>query len=174
MPDRLFTADHKVNLAPRRYLADLDRLNKALQRPTPEDELLLIGRRHLRSNNSWMHNSRRLVIGKDRCTLVISPKDAARAGLQAGDSAEVSTATGRIVLPVDITDDIMPGVVSVPHGWGHDRPGTGQSVAAGNPGASINDIISDQEIDPLAGTSVLNGQTVKVKVWRSDRQRKRA
>jgi len=75
---------------------------------------------------------------------------------------------------VDITDDIMPGVVSVPHGWGHDRPGTGQSVAAGNPGASINDIISDQEIDPLAGTSVLNGQTVKVKVWRSDRQRKRA
>jgi len=174
MPDRLFTADHKVNLAPRRYLADLDRLNKALQRPTPEDELLLIGRRHLRSNNSWMHNSRRLVKGKDRCTLVISPKDAARAGLQAGDSAEVSTATGRIVLPVDITDDIMPGVVSVPHGWGHDRPGTGQSVAAGNPGASINDIISDQEIDPLAGTSVLNGQTVKVKVWRSDRQRKRA
>lgn len=174
MPGRLFTSDHKVNLAPRRYLADLDRLHEFLEQPVTTDDLLLIGRRHVRSNNTWMHNSLRLVKGKERCTLIISPKDAARSGLQAGDSAEISTATGRIVLPVEITDDIMPGVVSVPHGWGHDRSGIGQSVAATHAGASINDVISDEEIDPLVGTSVLNGQTVQVKVWRADRQRKRA
>jgi anaerobic selenocysteine-containing dehydrogenase len=173
MPERLFTADHRINLAPRRYLADLDRLHGFLQQPATAD-LLLIGRRHVRSNNSWMHNSQRLVKGKARCTLMINPRDAARSGLQAGDSAEVSTATGKIVLPVEITDDIMPGVVSVPHGWGHDRAGTGQTVAAEHPGASINDVISDEQIDPLAGTSVLNGQTVNVKVWRADRKKMRA
>jgi len=173
MPERLFTPDHKVNLAPRRYLSDLDRLHELLEQPVTTN-LLLIGRRHVRSNNSWMHNSQRLVKGKERCTLMISPKDAARSGLQAGDSAEVRTPTGKIVLPVEITDDIMPGVVSVPHGWGHDRAGIGQAVAAEHPGASINDVISDEQIDPLVGTSVLNGQTVDIKVWRADRQRKRA
>ncbi len=173
LPERLFTRDRKVNLAPRRYLADLDRLHEALASPQSSD-LLLIGRRHVRSNNSWMHNSQRLVKGKDRCTVMISPKDAARCGLQAGDSAEVSTPTGQIVLPVEITDDIMPGVVSVPHGWGHDREGIGQAVAASHAGASINDVISDEEIDPLVGTSVLNGQSVQVKVWRAERSRKRA
>jgi anaerobic selenocysteine-containing dehydrogenase len=162
LPERLFTADRKVNLAPRRYLADLDRLHELLEQPATTD-LLLIGRRHVRSNNSWMHNSQRLVKGKERCTLIISPKDAARSGLQDGDSAQVSTPTGTIVLPVEITDDIMAGVVSVPHGWGHDRDGIGQSVAAAHAGASINDVISDGEIDPLVGTSVLNGQTVQVK-----------
>jgi len=173
MPERLFTADQKINLAPRRYLADLGRLHQFLEQPATTD-LLLIGRRHMRSNNSWMHNSQRLVKGKERCTLMINPKDAARSGLQAGDSAEVSTPTGRIVLPVEITNDIMAGVVSVPHGWGHDRSGIRQSVAAAHAGASINDVISDEQIDPLVGTSVLNGQSVHVKVWRADRQRKHA
>ncbi|MDI9246560.1 molybdopterin-dependent oxidoreductase [Marinobacter sp. CHS3-4] len=173
MPERLFTPDHKVNLAPRRYLADLDRLHEFLNQAV-SDDLLLIGRRHVRSNNSWMHNSQRLVKGKDRCTVMISPKDAARSGLQAGDSAEISTDTGKIVLPVEITEDIMPGVVSVPHGWGHDREGIAQSVASAHAGASINDVISDDQVDPLVGTSVLNGQTVNIKVWRADRQRKRA
>ncbi len=173
MPERLFTPDHRINLAPRRYLADLERLHEFLEQPVTTD-LLLIGRRHVRSNNSWMHNSQRLVKGKERCTLMISPKDAARSGLQAGDSAEVSTPTGKIVLPVEITDDIMPGVASVPHGWGHDRAGIGQAVAAEHPGVSINDVISDEQVDPLVGTSVLNGQAVNIKVWRADRQRKRA
>jgi anaerobic selenocysteine-containing dehydrogenase len=77
-------------------------------------------------------------------------------------------------LPVEITEDVMPGVVSIPHGWGHDREGTGQSVAAAHAGASINDLLSDGRIDPLSGTSVLNGQPVAVKVWRLERQRKRA
>lgn len=177
MPERLFTRDGKVNLAPRRYLQDLDRLHALLASPVSKD-LLMIGRRHVRSNNSWMHNSQRLVKGKDRCTLMIHPKDAARCGLQAGDSAEVTSQApevkGNIVLTVEITEDIMPGVVSVPHGWGHHREGTGQTVAAAHAGASINDVLSDQQTDPLVGTSVLNGQKVKVKVWRAERQRKRA
>ncbi|MEX2474782.1 molybdopterin-dependent oxidoreductase [Marinobacter sp.] len=177
MPERLFTRDGKVNLAPRRYLEDLDRLHALLTRPAKE-ELRMIGRRHVRSNNSWMHNSQRLVKGKDRCTLMIHPRDAARCGLQAGDSAEVTSTSaevkGAIVVAVDITEDIMPGVVSVPHGWGHHREGTGQAVAAAHAGASINDVLSDQQTDPLVGTSVLNGQTVKVKVWRAERPRKRA
>lgn len=177
MPERLFTRDGKVNLAPRRYLQDLHRLHALLASPVSAD-LMMIGRRHVRSNNSWMHNSQRLVKGKDRCTLMIHPNDAARCGLQAGDSAEVTSqakdvSTG-IVLMVEITEDIMPGVVSVPHGWGHHRTGTGQTVAAAHAGASINDVLSDQQTDPLVGTSVLNGQRVKVKVWRAERQRKRA
>jgi anaerobic selenocysteine-containing dehydrogenase len=173
MPGRLFTRDSKVNLAPRRYLKDLDRLHSLLSAP-PAEGLLLIGRRHVRSNNSWMHNSQRLVKGKERCTLMMHSQDAARCGLQAGDSAEVASSAGKIVLPVEITDDIMAGVVSVPHGWGHHRDGTRQSVAVAHAGASINDVISDQQTDPLVGTSVLNGQTVNVKVWRAERPRQLA
>lgn len=177
MPGRLFTRDGKINLAPRRYLNDLDRLHALLKTPA-SDDLQMIGRRHVRSNNSWMHNSQRLVKGKDRCTLMMHPKDAARCGLQAGDSAEIASTAEevrhRIVLAVEITDDIMPGVVSVPHGWGHHREGTGQSVAAAHAGASLNDVLSDQQTDPLVGTSVLNGQKVTVKVWRAERQKKRA
>ncbi|MCM0614344.1 molybdopterin-dependent oxidoreductase [Marinobacter sediminum] len=173
LPERLFTRDGRINLAPRRYLQDLKRLHDQLDQPV-QDDLLLIGRRHVRSNNSWMHNSRRLVKGKDRCTLMIHPRDASRLGLQAGDSAEISAQDRKIVLPVEITEDLMPGVVSVPHGWGHNRQGTGQSVAAAHSGASINDVLSDEQIDPLVGTSVLNGQAVTVKVWRPERQRKRA
>lgn len=173
LPERLYTRDGMINLAPRRYLQDLQRLH-ALLASGPADNLLLIGRRHIRSNNSWLHNSRRLVKGKDRCTLMIHPKDATRVGLQAGDCAEVTGAAGQVVLPVEITEDLMPGVVSIPHGWGHQREGTRQSVASRHAGASINDVLGDQEIDPLAGTSVLNGQPVRVKVWRTERTRKQA
>lgn len=173
LPDRLFTRDGMINLAPRRYLQDVERLHRHLVQPVA-DELRLIGRRHVRSNNSWMHNSHRLVKGKDRCTLIIHPRDASRLGLQAGDSAQVTAEDRQIVVPVEITDEIMPGVVSIPHGWGHDRPGTGQSVATSHAGASINDLLSDQQVDPLIGTSVLNGQAVAVKVWRPERHRKPA
>lgn len=173
MPDRLFTRDRKINLAPRRYLHDLDRLYARLGSPV-SDDLLLIGRRHVRSNNSWMHNSQRLVKGKDRCTLMIHPKDASRCGLADGDAAEITTEAGQIVVPVEITEDLMPGVVSIPHGWGHTRHGTRQAIAEAHAGASINDVIRDDQIDPLSGTSVLNGQTVRVKAWKAERSRKRA
>ena len=173
LPDRLFTRDGLIHLAPRRYLQDLGRLHKHLV-SEPDDQLSLIGRRHVRSNNSWMHNSRRLVKGKDRCTLMLHPDDAGRLGLEAGQSAEVQGAGQAIVLPVEITPDIMPGVVSIPHGWGHDRQGTGLSVASAHAGASINDVLEDNQIDQLSGTSVLNGQSVTVRVLRSGKQRRSA
>lgn len=173
LPERLFTRDGKVNLAPRLYLNDLARLHTLLA-TTPGEELRLIGRRHVRSNNSWLHNSQRLVKGRDRCTLMIHPRDASRCGLKPGDSAMVSSQAGRVVIPVEITEDLMPGVVSIPHGWGHNRSGTGLSVAASHPGASINDVLCDDQIDPLSGTSALNGQTVEVRLWRAERARKRA
>ncbi|SHK02264.1 Anaerobic selenocysteine-containing dehydrogenase [Marinobacter antarcticus] len=171
LPNRLFTRDGKINLAPRRYLKDVERLHQQLSAPDSPGELLLIGRRHMRSNNSWMHNSRRLVKGKDRCTLLVHPHDANRLNLEGGGQAEISAGGRKVVLPVEITEDMMPGVVSIPHGWGHDRDGTLQSTASDHAGASINDILSDQDTDPVAGTSVLNGQAVTVKVWQPKQQR---
>jgi anaerobic selenocysteine-containing dehydrogenase len=123
---------------------------------------VLIGRRHLRSNNSWMHNSERLVKGPPRCTLLIHPDDAAARGLADGARAKVSTAAGAIELPVEVTDAVMPGVVSIPHGWGHGRPGIKLRVASTVPGASINDLLDPTIIDELSGTSALTGQRVEV------------
>jgi anaerobic selenocysteine-containing dehydrogenase len=173
LPDRLYTRDGKINLAPRRYLADVERLQARLREPLG-DELVLIGRRHVRSNNSWMHNSERLVKGKDRCTLMIGTADATARGLATGDQAQILSGERQVVLPVEVTDDIMPGVVSIPHGWGHDRPGTGQTRAAQHPGASINDVLDDSQTDPVSGTSVLNGQTVTVRLWQNKAIKKRA
>lgn len=170
LPDRLFTRDGKINLAPRRYLEDVERLHQKLSTPEAPGELLLIGRRHMRSNNSWMHNSHRLVKGKARCTLLVHPNDASRLGLKEGCNAEIRANNREIVMPVEITEDMMPGVVSIPHGWGHNRDGTRQSTASAHAGASINDVLSDQHIDPVAGTSVLNGQSVTVKVWQPKQQ----
>lgn len=170
LPGRLFTRDGKINLAPRRYLEDVERLHQKLSTPEAPGELLLIGRRHVRSNNSWMHNSHRLVKGKARCTLLVHPNDASRLGLKEGCNAEICANNREIVLPVEITEDMMPGVVSIPHGWGHNRDGTRQSTASAHAGASINDVLSDQHIDPVAGTSVLNGQSVTVKVWQPKQQ----
>jgi anaerobic selenocysteine-containing dehydrogenase len=158
LPGRLGTKDRKVQLAPRVYLDDLARLD----RYAPTAGLVMIGRRHLRSNNSWLHNSDRLVKGPVRCTLLIHPEDAAARGLADGAKARVATRTGAIELPVEVTDAMMRGVVSVPHGWGHGRKGTKLSVAATAPGVSINDIIDSTRVDALSGTSALNGQPVEV------------
>ncbi|MBK1874096.1 molybdopterin-dependent oxidoreductase [Marinobacter sp. 1-3A] len=170
LPGRLFTRDGKINLAPRRYLKDVERLHQQLSVPGSPNELLLIGRRHIRSNNSWMHNSHRLVKGKGRCTLLVHPDDANRLGLKEGGRAEVRADDRLVIMPVEITDDMMPGVVSIPHGWGHVREGTQQSTAAAHAGTSINDVLSDQLTDPVAGTSVLNGQPVTVKVCEPEQQ----
>lgn len=161
LPDRLCTRGQRIQLAPRRYLEDLHRLYDTL-RHAPARELLLIGRRHVRSNNSWLHNSQRLVKGKPRCTLMIHPEDAARLGVVDGETVEVATEAGCIQLPAEVTDGIMSGVVSIPHGWGHQRDGIRLRVAAEHAGASINDVIRDDRIDSLCGTSVLNGQPVTV------------
>lgn len=159
-PDRLATADRKLQLAPRLYLDDLPRLARRFARP--DAGLVMIGRRQLRSNNSWMHNSERLVKGPPRCTLMIHPADAAARGLVEGGRARVETAKGAIELPVEITDAMMPGVVSVPHGWGHGRRGVKLRVAQTVPGESINDIIDPARTDELSGTSALSGQPVEV------------
>ncbi|HEU4727498.1 MAG TPA: molybdopterin-dependent oxidoreductase [Kofleriaceae bacterium] len=167
LPGRLATADRRVHLAPAPYLADLDRLAARHASPSPAPApapagLVLIGRRHLRSNNSWMHNSARLTKGPARCTLMIHPDDAARRGLADGGLARVSTGRGAIELPVEITDEVMPGVVSVPHGWGHGRSGTRLRVASATPGQSVNDILDPAVVDELSGTAALSGQSVEV------------
>jgi anaerobic selenocysteine-containing dehydrogenase len=161
LPARLRTADAAVHLAPAEYIADLARLAARHSVPAAGG-LVLIGRRHLRSNNSWMHNSERLAKGPARCTLLIHPDDAASRGLAEGGVARVSTARGAIELPVEITDTMMRGVVSVPHGWGHARAGIRLRVASATPGQNVNDIIDPAVIDELSGTSALTGQAVEV------------
>src|SRR6185312_2233296 len=152
LPQRLRTRDQRIELAPAAYLNDLARL----------DGLVLIGRRHLRSNNSWMHDSARLVKGPERCTLMIHPDDAARRSLVDGGLANVAVRDRSIVVPIEITDAMMPGVVSIPHGWGHGRAGVAIRVAAAHPGQSVNDILDPAATDELSGTSALSGQRVEV------------
>jgi anaerobic selenocysteine-containing dehydrogenase len=157
---RIATEDRRVRLAPDVYLKDLQRAASSLTAPLPD--LVLIGRRHVRSNNSWLHNSQRLVKGKPRCTLMIHPDDATQRGIEDGATVRLSSRVGSVEVAAEVTADVMPGVVSLPHGWGHDRAGTRLSVAARYAGVSINDVIDDQRIDALTGTAVLNGTPVDV------------
>lgn len=154
----------KIKLAPAPFVADVDRLQTTWfqengQSPTT---LSLIGRRQLRSNNSWMHNYPRLMKGDDRCTLLMHPDDAAQRRLREGQLVQVSSRVGQIELPVVISDEMMPGVVSMPHGWGHNKPGTRLRVAEAHAGASINDLTDDQVIDELTGNAAFSGVPVEV------------
>jgi anaerobic selenocysteine-containing dehydrogenase len=160
IPEVLRTASGKIELAPEPLLADVERLRASLDRPQPE--MVLIGRRELRSNNSWMANVELLVKGDDACTLLVSPSDAARLGLVDGGQARVTSAAASLVAPVRVTEDIAPGVVSLPHGWGHDQPGTRMAVARAHAGVSLNRLISDAEIEPLSGDAILNAVPVTV------------
>jgi anaerobic selenocysteine-containing dehydrogenase len=160
LPARLSTPDKRVRIAPKLYVDDLARL--AQHHTQAPSGLVMIGRRHLRSNNSWMHNSERLVKGPSRCTIMMHPDDAAHRGLVDGANARVATAAGSITVPVEITDAMMPGVVSVPHGFGHARRGVKLAVAQAAAGASVNDILDPACIDKLTGTSALTGQPVEV------------
>jgi anaerobic selenocysteine-containing dehydrogenase len=122
----------------------------------------LIGRRQLRSNNSWMHNSQRMVKGKSRCTILMNPTDAAQRHLSPGQEVSVRSRVGSVVVPIEISGEMMPGVVSIPHGWGHDRPGLQIEVAQQHAGKSINDVTDDLTIDALCGTAAFNGTWVEV------------
>jgi len=157
---RIATRDRRVLLAPPLHVADLPRAAAALQAAPPS--LSLIGRRHVRSNNSWLHNSQRLVKGKPRCTLLIHPEDAARRGIGDGVTVRVRSRVGEVQVTAELTDDISPGVVSLPHGWGHDRDGIRLAVASRHAGVSLNDLVDDQRLDALTGTAVLNGTPVEV------------
>ncbi|TBU95571.1 molybdopterin oxidoreductase family protein [Phytopseudomonas dryadis] len=157
---RLKTADGRVQAAPALLLADLRRF--AEQAAADPGQLLLIGRRHVRSNNSWMHNYQRLVKGKPRHQLLMNPADLLRRGLSDGQRVRVSSRVGMIEVEVLGSDDMMPGVVSLPHGWGHARPGVQMSIASGQPGASANDLTDERHLDRLSGNAALNGVPVEV------------
>ncbi len=161
LPEVLRTPSGMIELAPEPLIGDVERLRGALARER-NGGFVLIGRRHLRSNNSWMHNIPAMVKGKDRCTLQIHPDDAARLGLTEGGRAEVASRTGSLVAPVEITDAVFPGVVSIPHGWGHDEPEVDMQVARANPGVNSNVLADDELFDALSGNAVLNGIPVTV------------
>ena len=160
LPERLLTADGRIQLAPAAYLGDLARLDA--EPAAPAAELVLIGRRQLRSNNSWMHNAPRLMRGPDRCTLMLSTADATARGIASGDRVEVRSRVGTVTVPAEVTDALMPGVVSLPHGFGHVRTGAVQSVAAAKPGASFNDLADERRLDDLTGNAALSGTPVEV------------
>ena len=161
LPEVLRTRSGTVELAPSAIVADVPRLRAALER-SPNGDVVLIGRRQLRSNNSWMHNLDMLVRGPARCTLHVHPDDAARLGLVDGEEATVRSAAGEVVAPVEVTDAIMPGVVSIPHGWGHDVPGTRLSVAREHAGVNCNLLTGTAKLEPLSGNAILNGVPVEV------------
>lgn len=160
LPDILGTADKKIRLAPQYLLDDLPRLAARMERPA--ESLVLVSRRHLRSNNTWLHNVPALMKGKDRCTLLIHPDDAARCGVADNDIVTVKSEAGEIKVPVEVTEAIKPGVVSMPHGWGHGKPGTRMSVANSSPGANTNVLSPPTFVDEPSGNGVLNGIPVTI------------
>jgi anaerobic selenocysteine-containing dehydrogenase len=161
LPEMLRTPSGKVELMPEPIVADVERLRGALARE-PNGDMVLIGRRQLRSNNSWMHNLPALVKGKDRCTLHIHPDDAERLGLADGGRALVRSTAGQVEAPVELTDGIMPGVVSIPHGWGHGEDGVRLGVASAHAGVNSNVLADESLVDPLSGNAILNGIPVEV------------
>jgi anaerobic selenocysteine-containing dehydrogenase len=162
LPERLQTPDKKLHCAPEAMIADLDRLYAEMNAEA-DGRLKLIGRRHPRSNNSWLHNSARLVKGGDRCTLMINPLDARARNLGDGALAEVRSRVGSVRLSVEVTDDMMPGVVSIPHGWGHGLRGIRMKVAQAHAGVSINDLTDETALDPVSGNAAFSGIPVDVR-----------
>jgi anaerobic selenocysteine-containing dehydrogenase len=166
LPGALRTKGKRVRLAPAPFVAEAQRLEQlAAAREAAAAggfDLTLIGRRQLRSNNSWLHNSARLMKGADRCTARLHPEDAAARGLSDGALVRVSSAVGAIEVPLEVTDEMRPGVVSVPHGFGHARPGVGWRRAAAKPGASVNDITDPSLVDRLTGNAAFNAVPVRV------------
>ncbi|MGQ4402975.1 molybdopterin oxidoreductase family protein [Streptomyces hayashii] len=160
LPQPLKTRSGRIELLPQPIVDDLPRLREGMRRRT--DGLVLVGRRHLRSNNSWMHNVPALTGGSNRCTLHIHPEDAERLGVRDGAPVRVKGAGGEVTAPAEITDGVRRGVVSLPHGWGHDRPGTRLSHAATDPGVNVNQLLDGSLLDPLSGNAVLNGVPVEV------------
>ena len=139
---------------------DLPRAMAALAQPDPG--MVIIGRRDVRSNNSWMHNLPTLAKGPERCTLLLHPDDARRLGLREGGLANIRRGDACIAAPVQISDTVRPGVACLPHGWGHDLPGSRLAIASLRPGANLNALLDDRLTDPLSGNAVLSGVAVEV------------
>jgi len=166
LPERLFTNDKKVELAHPNFIKDLERLQNKLSdsylKTDSDYPFALIGRRHLRSNNSWMHNCKRLVKGNERCTLLIHSNDANKLKIKEGQTVTVTSNVGHVKLPIEITDAMMEGVVSIPHGWGHHRKGTAITIAQLHAGISLNDLTNHLQIDKLTGNADFSGTKVKI------------
>ncbi len=161
LPELLRTPSGRIELAPELLLADLPRARAELDAPVPE--MVIIGRREVRSNNSWMHNLPLLAKGPFRCTARVHPADAQRLGLTEGGLARIEGHRGQsISAQVEVSDEVMPGVVSLPHGWGHDAPGARMAVAAERPGVNLNAVLDENLRDPLSGNAVLSGVAVRV------------
>lgn len=162
LPGLLATPDRQIDLAPAHITADVARLRATFNEAAEPDTLLLIGRRHMRSNNSWMHNLNVLTKGKDRCTLMMHPEDARALALETGDLARVWSGVGSIEIAVEVTDGIMQGVISIPHGWGHNLSATKLDIANRHAGANANALIDEQLFDAPSINSMLNGIPVRV------------
>lgn len=160
LPERLFTENKRINLAPEFLVKDL----KRLKNETTQDEFpfALIGRRHLRDNNSWLHNSEILMKGKNRCTLLMNAEDAENLQLNNNQTVKVSSRVGEIEIPLEITEKIMRGVVSIPHGYGHDKNGVKLDIAKENAGVSINDLTDEMQIDELTGNAAFSNVRVDI------------
>jgi anaerobic selenocysteine-containing dehydrogenase len=162
LPERLYTRTKTIDLVPRAFVDDLERLRPRLVAPPPDASLQLIGRRDVRSNNSWMHNSARLVKGRPRCTLLMHPDDAAVRGLQDGQPVRIASRVGAVVAGLQVSEDVRAGVVCLPHGWGHHRPGTRLGIAQAHAGVSLNDLTDEHALDALCGTAAFSGTPVEV------------
>ncbi|MBZ0234888.1 MAG: molybdopterin oxidoreductase family protein, partial [Deltaproteobacteria bacterium] len=160
LPGILRTESKHVELAPPLVLDDVARLERALDAAPPD--LVLIGRRDLRSNNSWMHNLVPLIKGPARCTLRVHPDDAARLGLVDGGGARVTSRAGEVIAPVEVSDELRPGVVSLPHGFGHDLPGVRMGVARAHAGVNVNVVSDEGFLDVPSGNAAFNGVPVTV------------
>jgi anaerobic selenocysteine-containing dehydrogenase len=159
---RVFHRSGRVRLAAAPLLAAFDALLQELPRAPAQDELLLVGRRELRTNNSWMHNLPSLVSGRERCLLFVNPKDAEAVGVRDTEEAVLSSRVYAGRLRVRVTDEVQPGIVSLPHGWGHRESARWQRVAGRHPGVSINDWTDDSVVESVVGQSILNGVAVKL------------
>ena len=158
---RLCTDTGMIKLLDNYFLQDIARLAET-EPKTDVDELLMIGRRHIRSNNSWMHNSHRLVKGKPRWQLLMHPDDLRARQIEHGSQVRIQSRVGEVVTEVLASDELMPGVVSLPHGWGHQRKGVNLAIASEQDGVSCNDITDNKLVDQLSGNAALNGVPVKV------------
>ncbi len=160
LPERLFTENKRINLAPALLVKDLERLKS--ESPQDEFSFALIGRRHLRDNNSWLHNAEILVKGKNRCTLLMNVEDAEKLNFTSNQTVRVSSRVGEIQIPLEITEKIMRGVVSIPHGYGHERDGVKLDIAKENAGVSINDLTDEMQIDELTGNAAFSNVRVNI------------
>ncbi len=177
LPKRLFTEDKKIDLAPEIFIEDMKRLENFISRTESQKnsafDFLLIGRRDPRTNNSWLHNSHRMVKGKNRCTVLIHPEDAEKISITDGDEVVVQSRVGKLNIIASITDEMMPGVISIPHGWGHENPNIELSIAKDHVGVNVNLLTDEKFIDQCSGNAALNGVPVAVTAFKKSPNKKK-